>query len=340
MVNSLKSSRLCRTCIVLVALPIIFVQLSARSSASDGSFDERLQRSLAEAGNLPAIEEMARRLLTGDGLERDRGESWYWLKRAQQNGSDLSSITSKSLNELLGDLDAKERVSLAAIAHAFNNLDMHGIDIPAAFAPLTEHIPKPLSDEELALFAEKFREIRREENGDAYNAATRELVARAAGLRYLDGVPIDNLVRPLGMSNDEFVRRKCNYRVAAGTIFPTGRDDFGHLLGDRRAALASLFDRWFVGAVDEIVACVHIAPNPDSAALLQALTWAKGLRHMTIPDLRQLADEHREKSGSASRRHSSSDLSDPVQRPDREKLLHHLLAKTIYRYVAHREGKK
>lgn len=306
---------------------------------SDGEFSEFFFRGLPERGCMPAILEAARRLMTGDGLDKDRGEAWYWLKRAQQKNVDTSFITQKSLNQLLEEMNERERWSLAHFAHYHDDLDLTDINIPPSFRPLTDKIPDPLSDQEVAMFAKKFKGLPQRTNNKTYISVERELVTRTAGIPYWEIVAIDGQIRPLGMNNDEFIHRKCNYHRAIDKIFPQSRGLNGELLRRRDDALASLFQKDAARYINDVLQTGQICPNPESKRILEALAWARELDKMAPSDLRELAAKHYIKSGSsrADRYRPDPDATTPEN--EFKLFMHYLLAKTIRKFTVYKELK-
>ena len=266
----------------------------------DRKFDERRLEELAETGSVPAMVDMAKRFLHGEGVVQNLGVGWYWLKRAQQENIDTLSITPKSLNHLLEEMNENERSALAYLAHFHNDLDLSGIRIPPSFLPLTSNTPEHLSDHEVATFIRKFEGLSRKNDNEKYNAIERELVSRAAGIRYLGNVSIDAQIRPFGMDNDQFVKRKCNYHQEAGKIFPQTPDQKGDYLRRREIALSSLFKKNFVQYISDILQCGRIYPNPVSRGMSEALHWAKKLEKMNLAALRKMSAKHLKESGAIS----------------------------------------
>jgi hypothetical protein len=70
---------------------------------------------LTDRDYLPAMMEAGRRYLEGDGVNKDRGEAYYWLKRAGFAGGDVSSILETPHERLFLDLRAREWSSLIFI---------------------------------------------------------------------------------------------------------------------------------------------------------------------------------------------------------------------------------
>jgi hypothetical protein len=72
----------------------------------------RMLSHLAGDGYLPAMLDAARRFLNGDGVHKDRGAAYYWLKRAEFANGDTSSIMTKPHERLLLNLSNLEWYSL------------------------------------------------------------------------------------------------------------------------------------------------------------------------------------------------------------------------------------
>lgn len=314
-----------------------------------GDFNKWRLEELAERGYVPAIEDVARRYLQGDGVEQNTGVAWYWLKRAQQENVDTSTITPKPLNRLLEEMDTGERQSLVSFAHYYDDLDLSDITIPPEFRPLSVAIPGPLSDQEVAMFVEKFDGLNRTADRKKYHSVERELVSRTAGIHYWELMTIDGQFRPFGMNNAEFVQRKCNYHREIGKIFPQGRDKIARQLRSKETALYSLFEKNVeniarLGSAARQVSAIlqsgRLCPNPESKAITHALVWAKRLDKMDPDALRKLATMHFEKSGSVSKTRFQLDESNNHIENKLELVRHYLLAGTIQKFAKYKERGK
>lgn len=295
----------------------------------DGKFQKLHLLSFAQNGNVHAIKEAAKRYLSGDGLEKNMGAAWYWLKRAEQVGEDISTIAPKPLNQLLTSMNEAERETLAYLAHYHDDLDLSDITIPPSFAPLTREIPAPLSNQEIVAFAEKFKVPIKKNDKDAYQAVERELFDRTVGIRHLAFVAIHGQIRPFGMDDKEFVQRKCNYIRAIAKIFPHDKELPGTYLQRREIALASLYTHSNARYVDDIFQTGQSCPNSESAGMAKALAWAKSLARMTAAELRALADEHLRKSGSISRGLYEPGPNVKTSKDEYERVMHLVLSKRI-----------
>lgn len=305
----------------------------------DGKLWEWQLRRLAEKGYTPAIVDMARRYLSGDGVDKDLGEAWYWLKRAGQENVDTSSITQKPLNQLLEEMNEGERWSVTYFAHYYDDLDLSDVTIPPAFRPLSAKIPDPLSDQEVAAFVKKFKGLSRKTDNKIYNSMERELVTRTVGIRYIGNISIDGQIRPFGMEKDEFTRRKCNFHRAIGKIFPLGRDLIGEHLRRNELALSSMFDKSAARYVKDVLQGGRLCPNPKSKAISKALVWAKGLDQMSPAALRELAAIHIEKSESVSKTRYTPDPNNNLDN-EFELFMHFTLAKTLRKFAEFKEQEK
>lgn len=298
-----------------------------------GKVHEKHLLSFAESGHLPAIVDAAERYLNGNGVEQNLGTAWYWLKRAQQAGIDTSSITPKTLNQLLKDMNDDERWLLAYLANYHDDLDLSEITIPPSFGPLTESVPAPLSDQEVTMFINKFNGLSRKTHSKAYNAVERELFGRTAGMHFFNNISTDGQIRPLGMGKDAFVQRKCNYYRAIEKIFPQGRDIRGEHLRQKDYALASLFQEGAARYVHDVLQTGQLCPNRESEGIIAGLAWAKELEAMATDDLQALATKHFNKSGSANpdRYEPNSNIATPEN--EFELYMHHKLARTIRKFA-------
>ncbi|MHA1598802.1 MAG: hypothetical protein ACTSV1_08780 [Alphaproteobacteria bacterium] len=81
----------------------------------------RLKR-LAGQGHVPAMLDAAKRFLNGDGVKKDLGESYYWLKRAEAAHGDISSIIEKPYERLLDKMTDHEKESLARSSRFYGPL--------------------------------------------------------------------------------------------------------------------------------------------------------------------------------------------------------------------------
>jgi hypothetical protein len=320
--------------------------LSQGYGSYNGELNESRLMKLAERGYMPAIVDAARRFMSGDGVDKNVGEAWYWLKRAQQENVDTSSITKKSLNRLLEEMNEEERWALTSLSYSHDDLDLTNIDVPPSFMPLTAKIPDPLSDEEEKTFIKKFKGLRSPKDDKIYDAIESELVVRTTGIQSPDNGSIHPYVRPFGMSKNEFMLRKCNYIQAIGKVFPQGdnQDDNGKLahLNNKAVVLISLTDKASAQNISDIIQCGDLHPNPGSKAISSALSWAKGLEKMTPADLRELAAQHVEKSEPVSeaeyKRYANNNNS--KNEVELEPLMHFALAKAINIFARFKERRK
>lgn len=290
--------------------------------------------------DIPAIADAARRYLKGDGVDKNIGEAWYWLKRAQQENFDTSFVTKKSLNQLLNEMSRNERQTLAYLAHYHDDLDLSDIDIPSSFMPLFATLPQPLAHKEVRYFIKKFIGLSRKTDRKAYNLVERELVARTVGIRYFGNVSIDGQIRPFGMSNEEFVQRKCNYHRAIGKIFPQGRDKIGRQLRSQNEALSSLFKESASRYVNNVLQAGRFCPNPESKAITNALVWAKQMGQLDPSALRERAQKHLKKSGSVSKMRYKVSPSHFKIDNEIEPVMNFILAKTIWKFAALKDQEK
>ncbi|MBL4692889.1 MAG: hypothetical protein JKY92_06115 [Magnetovibrio sp.] len=293
-----------------------------------------------EKKDITAIVDAASRYLKGDGVDKNIGEAWYWLKRGQQEKFDTSFVTKKSMNQLLEEMSLNERQTLAYLAHYHNDLDINGIDIPSLFKPLSATPPQPLTGQDVSYFIKKFIGLNRKSDSKAYNLVERELVTRTAGIRYIGNVSIDGQIRPFGMSNEEFVQRKCNYHRAIGKIFPQGRDKIGHQLRSQNEALSSLFKESASRYVNDVLQAGRFCPNPESKAITNALVWAKRLDQLGPAALREYAQNHFEKSGSVSKTRYKPPAHRSRRDTELDRLMHFLLSKTLLKFAALKEQEK
>lgn len=67
---------------------------------------------LADQGYVPAMLDAARRFLNGDALEKNLGDAYYWIKRAEAAHGDLSGIIEKPYERLLEQMTDYEKGSL------------------------------------------------------------------------------------------------------------------------------------------------------------------------------------------------------------------------------------
>lgn len=77
---------------------------------------------VAAEGYAPAIRYVARRFLLGqDGARQDRGKAYYWIKRAETEGEDISDIV-EDPDELLNRMTTQEKKHLLWTVNAFGEL--------------------------------------------------------------------------------------------------------------------------------------------------------------------------------------------------------------------------
>lgn len=307
----------------------------------DGKLNEQHLLSFAEKGHVPAIIDAAQRFLHGDGVEQDTGTAWYWLKRAQQVGVDISSITPKTLNNLLKKMSEQDRYSLIYLARYHDDLDLNGVAIPASFRALTPEVPAPLTDQEVVTFIEKFNGLNRRGHNQAYMDVEIELGMRATGIRFVGNISIDGQLKPLGMSDDEFARRKCNFNRAIAAIQPYQHKLDANKLRQKDNALTSLlpksasfqFSDVTAQYVRDVLQTGRFCPNPESEGIKAALVWARELEKMTSVDLHVLAEEHFKMSGSMSMDQFQMGRSIETPEEEYELFLHYNLASTIRKFV-------
>lgn len=245
----------------------------------------------------PAILEMARRKLEGDEAIKSPGTAWYWLKRAEQENLDTSSITQKSLNQLLTEMNDIDVIFLTVVSYDYGGLDLRDIVIPPFFPSWPENAPVLLSDREVRSYQERFKGLNILTDRWKYKAIEDELFERITGINNSVKTHL-RFPRPFGMGEEEFIHRNCRYLQAVGQIFPQGRREKWEVLAWKKDALNSLFDLHGLRYVKDIVRCNPLYPSPESQSIFDALTWAKGLAQLPLAALRQLADDYFEKSGS------------------------------------------
>jgi hypothetical protein len=85
---------------------------------------------LAAQNYLPALIDAARRFLLGDGVPFDRGEAYYWLKRAEFAHGNVTSLMVDPRERLLEEMNDLERHSLIWNILQFGDLDWSRIDLP------------------------------------------------------------------------------------------------------------------------------------------------------------------------------------------------------------------
>jgi len=304
---------------------------------SDGELNENHLLEFAQNGHVPAITDAARRYLHGDGVERNRGIAWYWLKRAQQAGVDISSITPISLNQLLTQMTEGEGRALAYHADHYGDLNLNGIEIPALFDPLTPNIPEPLSDQEVAKFIEKFEGLDRKNHNQAYSAVESDLYARTAGLSFSRNISVDGQIAPFAMSKEAFARRKCNFYRAVERIFPQENYLLGGQQRTRHIALSSLFNQADTRYVRDVLYTGQFCPNRESEGISTALKWATQQEQRSPDALRALAMEHLQRSGSVSPDRFKPKVDVMAPEDEVERLYHYRLAKTLRAFAAYKE---
>ena len=74
---------------------------------------EGLLKYLAAQGYMPAILDAARRFLNGDGVKKNLGDAYYWIKRAEVAQGNLSGIIEKPYERLLEQMTEHEKISLS-----------------------------------------------------------------------------------------------------------------------------------------------------------------------------------------------------------------------------------
>ncbi len=82
----------------------------------------RLKR-LADREYLPAMLDAARRLYNGEGVEKNLGEAYYWIKRAEAAHGDISGILNKPYERLLNQLTDHEKDRLSWSIRQFGDLE-------------------------------------------------------------------------------------------------------------------------------------------------------------------------------------------------------------------------
>ena len=85
---------------------------------------------LLEQAYLPAMLDAARRFLKGDGVEKNLGDAYYWIKRADAAHGDVSAIMGKPHERLLEQMSTPEFISLALVIDKYGNLDWTKIKVP------------------------------------------------------------------------------------------------------------------------------------------------------------------------------------------------------------------
>ena len=312
--------------------PAEFDEIQAMFGGDRSPFAVDRLSHLAATGYVPAMQDLARRYFLGEKVDRNRGLSWYWLKRLQQEGVDTSPVTSVSLENLLEAMAPFEKRALAYIAQDYGGLDLRGIQIPDAFAPLARELPTPLSDTEVRAFRDGFARYPRRTD-DAYKALERDLLVRATGLRPWNLVSIHGQIRPLGMGNDEFVRRKCAYLRAVDRIFPDGRNGSGESFRWEEVALSSLFEKGDARVVKEALQCAPAFPNRETEGLTKALAWARTLTSLSPAAARALAAEQDREANAIGKRLSRASSDAGAFEEDYERLMRSRLARTLRKFA-------
>jgi TPR repeat protein len=115
----------------------IFHHWAAMNSYTPAEFDEvqvnfaksvtprtggRLKR-LANRGYVPAMLDAARRFLKGEGVEKNLGDAYYWIKRVEATHGDISGIIEKPYERLLDQMNDREKASLAQAARFYGPLE-------------------------------------------------------------------------------------------------------------------------------------------------------------------------------------------------------------------------
>jgi TPR repeat protein len=78
---------------------------------------------VAGRGYVPAMLDAARRFLKGDGVAKNLGDAYYWIKRAEAAHGDLSGIIEKPYERLLEQMNDKEKENLARSLRFYGPLE-------------------------------------------------------------------------------------------------------------------------------------------------------------------------------------------------------------------------
>lgn len=92
--------------------PAIYDNIQAQFAENSGGYIIGKLRFLASTGYVPAMVDAARRFLTGDGVEKNLGNAYYWIKRAEAAHGDLSGVIHKPYERLIDLMNANEKRSL------------------------------------------------------------------------------------------------------------------------------------------------------------------------------------------------------------------------------------
>lgn len=105
--------------------PAIYDNIQAQFANNPDSYIIGELRLLAGQGYVPAMVDAARRFLTGDGVEKNLGDAYYWIKRAEVAHADLSSILEEPYERLLEQMSANDRKKLLWASNQFGALEVH-----------------------------------------------------------------------------------------------------------------------------------------------------------------------------------------------------------------------
>lgn len=85
---------------------------------------------MADDGYLPAMLDAARRFLNGDGVRKNLGIAYYWTKRAEAAGGDVSAIIEKPHERLFEEMTRHDLESLRDTLIIYGDLDWTNIKMP------------------------------------------------------------------------------------------------------------------------------------------------------------------------------------------------------------------
>ena len=114
---------------------------------------------LKKMRDMTTIFDLKRRFLHGDAVKKEAVRAQYWLKCAQKENLDRSSITQQTLNQLLTVMNEEKKSALANLSHYRDDISQSDIDITSSFLLLYKKVLNRLSSKEIQKISDKFKEL-------------------------------------------------------------------------------------------------------------------------------------------------------------------------------------
>lgn len=110
--------------------PAIYDVAQESIENGDGSSYALILQDLANDKYVPAMLNAGKRFLNGDGVEKNLGTAYYWIKRAEAAHGDVPSILKKPHERLFEEMTALEIARFGFMLVRYGDLDWTNIEMP------------------------------------------------------------------------------------------------------------------------------------------------------------------------------------------------------------------